>query len=81
MNEKKSQQIYLNVNSPGANISSNNFLLTPEGDLLFAIDENGNRNFIYKFEKEKLCTPPLITPESELFIATKNYLYCLKPQN
>ena len=64
--------------SPGASVSTNGYLLTSEGNYLNAFDINGERNFIFNFESEKLYSPPLLTPQNEIYVATKNSLYCLK---
>ncbi|RPI74089.1 MAG: hypothetical protein EHM47_04575 [Ignavibacteriales bacterium] len=69
---------YLSDISPGASISVNGYLLTSEGDLLSAFNSNGERNFIFEFPSEKLFSPPLLTPQNEILVATQNFLYCLK---
>lgn len=73
--------IYLNENSPGANITANNFLLTSEGNILSAIDQESNRKFIFEFKNETLCTPPILTTENKIYVASKNFLFCLIPKN
>jgi hypothetical protein len=67
--------------SPGASITENGYLLTSEGDLLCAFNKTGERNFIFQFESEELYTPPILTPDNEIYVATKNFLYCLTPKN
>lgn len=69
---------HLSGTSPGAVVSANGYLLTSEGNMLSAFDGNGDRNFIFQFESEDLFSPPLLTPQNEILVATKEYLYCLK---
>ena len=68
---------FLAGNSPGVSVSSNGYLIVSEDNLLSAFDNKGERKFIFTFDSEKLYTPPIITPQNEIYVATKNFLYCL----
>jgi hypothetical protein len=68
----------LTDNCPGGSIALNGYILVPEGNILTAMESDGHRNFIYKFEEEQLFTPPILTPQNEIYIASKNFLYCLQ---
>lgn len=58
--------------------SAKNYLLTSEGNILTALDKNGERKFIHHFEDEELTTAPLLTNSNEILVTTQNFLYCLK---
>ena len=64
--------------SPGGSITTNGYILVPEGNILTAMDSSGKRNYIYKFEEDHLYTPPILSPQNEIYIASKNFLYCLQ---
>jgi hypothetical protein len=61
----------------GAIITANEFLLVSEGNLVMALNETGERKFIYDFSIEQVITPPVLTENNEILVATQNFLYCL----
>ncbi len=64
----------------GAIITENEFLIVAEGNLLTAFNRSGKRKLIYNFKDETLTTPPVLTINKEIFVATRDYIYCLVPQ-
>ncbi len=60
--------------------TANEFLIVSEGNLLSAFNESGERKPIYNFIDEVLTTPPVLTDNKEIFVATQNNLCCLTPK-
>ena len=60
--------------------AAGNLLLCSEGNTLTAFDNTGERMFIFKLDEEIISTCAILI-ENEIYIATKNFLYCLVPKN
>lgn len=64
----------------GAIVTSDNKLLLSEGSIITQLDETGERQFIFQFPGEILTTPPVITSQNEIAVATEGNIYLLKPK-
>ncbi len=54
------------------------YLFLSEGNILTAFDHNGERRFFYDFNEELSTSPVMV--DNLIFIASRNYLYCLSPK-
>ena len=61
----------------GAVITAENQLLISDGSELVVFEANGRHRILYEFKNESLQTPPTITSNGELVVATDKKLYCL----
>ncbi len=60
----------------GAIVTADDKLLVCDGPDLVAFDKNGESTILYNFGSDDLCTPPAITEEGKILVASKQYLYC-----
>jgi outer membrane protein assembly factor BamB len=65
----------------GAVITADNQLLLTIGSELGAFEANGRYKMLYEFEGESLQTPPTLTSNSELLVASRSNFYCLTLRN
>lgn len=61
----------------GAAITADNQLLVSIGSELAVFDANCKYKTLYDFKGESLQTPPTLTSNGELLVASRNKLYCL----
>jgi hypothetical protein len=61
----------------GATITADNQLLVSTGAELAAFDASCKYKTLYEFKGESLQTPPTLTSDGELVVASRNKLYCL----
>jgi hypothetical protein len=61
----------------GATITADNQLLVSMGGELAVFDANCKYKTLYEFKGESLQTPPTLTSNGELVVASRNKLYCL----
>lgn len=55
-------------------------LLVSEGSLLTLMDIHGVRKMIYDFGDQNLLTRPVLSINGDIFVASKDNLYCLEPK-
>lgn len=58
-------------------ITADDLLLLSRGTRLVALDARGKEVLVRDFENERILTPPVITPEGEILVASAKKLYCL----
>ena len=64
----------------GMIVTPNGDLLVSDGPELAVYNKDGERKRLYEFAGQELCTPPVLTADGELLVASKENLYCLTPQ-
>jgi len=64
----------------GAIVTADDRLLVAAGQLLAAFDVEGEREVIFYLEKDRWATPPVLTEEGRLYVASERHLYCLQPE-
>ncbi|MEN3352115.1 MAG: hypothetical protein V7640_273 [Betaproteobacteria bacterium] len=70
---------YVTAATPaGAAVTSNYELLLASGSQVSAFDREGGRRVLYSFAGESVRTPPVLTSDRTLLIATQRHLYCLE---
>lgn len=62
----------------GAIVTADDQLLVSAGNFIAAFNDKGERRILYVFPSEKLCTPPILTADNLMFVASQNNLYCLR---
>jgi len=63
----------------GAAVTADGRLLVSAGPEVLAFDAAGHRTVVHSFAGESLATPPVVTANQDLLVASKTRLYCLKP--
>jgi hypothetical protein len=61
----------------GAIVTPDHQLIVAEGDSVTAWDARGQRRILYTFAGEQILTPPVLTQDQALLVATRSRLYCL----
>lgn len=64
----------------GAAITANDWLLVAAGPALAAFDAQGQRRELRAFPGEQLLTPPVLTSDGDLLVASAKRLYRLTPR-
>ncbi len=65
----------------GAVVTAAGQLLVSEGAVLGAYDGRGEQRVLYAVPGDTLRTPPALTEQGALLVASSKYLYCLEPRN
>ncbi len=61
----------------GMNILVDNNLLFSEDQYVFALDHKGERKFVFDFDNDIPAIAPVINDKGEIFVASRQFLYCL----
>lgn len=61
----------------GINILADKILLMSEDKYVFALDQKGERKFVFDFDSDIPVTAPVINDKGEIFVASRQFLYCL----
>jgi len=64
----------------GAVVTADDQLLVAAGSAITAFDAKGERKLLHFFEGETLSTPPILTDQGVLLVASQRQLYCLAPK-
>lgn len=62
-----------------ASVTADDQLLVAVGDELLAFDAVGNARLCFSFDGDALRTPPVLTADGEVLVASASTLYCLAP--
>jgi hypothetical protein len=67
----------LSASCGGTVVTPDDDLLLSDGSELVLFNNRGERRRLFEFPGETLCTPPVLTADGWLLVASKDKLYCL----
>ena len=65
----------------GATVTADDQLLVAAGGMLASWNPKGERTLLFFLEGERWITPPILTGQGRILIATEKHLYCLGRRN